>query len=61
MDPIQDKSIAKVTEPLKNMHFFSFDGHLFNFPLKKPSVELALLAIMEMWSPPFQVLTDADF
>ena len=40
---------------------FNFEGHPFNFLLKKkPSVELASLAILEMWSPPFQVLTDAD-
>ena len=26
----------------------------------KPSVELVLLEILEMWSPPFQYLTDAD-
>ena len=61
MDPIQDKSIPKVTKPLQNMHAisFNFEGHPFKFLLKKPSVEFALLAILDM-IPPFQVLTDAD-
>ena len=50
MDPIQDKSIPKVTEPLKSMLFY-FGGHPFEFFLEKPSVKFALLAISDMWSP----------
>ena len=46
-DPIQDKSFPKLTEPLKNISF-NFEGHPFKFLLRKPSVKLALLAILEM-------------
>ena len=49
MDPIQDKSIPKSDRTIEKYAIsFNFEGHPFKFLLKKPSVELALLAILEM-------------
>ena len=48
MDPIQDKCRPKLTEPLENKQYL--DAVLRDMP-KNPSVELAFLAILEMWFP----------
>ena len=47
MDPIQEYSKSDQTIE-KYAIFFNFEGHSFKFLLKKPSVELGLLAILEM-------------
>ena len=50
MDPIQDKSIPSDRTIKKYAISFNLEGHPFKFLLKKPSVESAFLAILEMWS-----------
>ena len=57
-DPIQEKSITKVTEPLQFL--ISRDMPSYFSSRTPTSVELALLTIYRDVIPSFQILTDAN-